>query len=63
MQMEEFTARIRQVVEFNIQKGEQMGKSGVLERVFIALQKEQIIQIKIKHVSLDSTSIKVHPVR
>jgi len=36
-------------------------KAGVLERIFIALQKEQIIQIKLKHVSLDSTSIKVHP--
>jgi len=36
-------------------------KNGVLERVFVALQKEQIIQIKIEHVSLDSTSIKVHP--
>jgi transposase len=35
-------------------------KSGVLEEVFIALQKEQIIQIRIEHVSLDSTSIKVH---
>jgi len=42
-------------------KANRWAKSGVLERVFVALQKEQIIQIKIEHVSLDSTSIKVHP--
>jgi transposase len=36
-------------------------KSGVLDRVFAALQKEQIIKLKIEHVSLDSTNIKVHP--
>ena len=42
-------------------KANRWAKNGVLERVFIALQKEQIIQIKIEHVSLDSTSIKVHP--
>ena len=36
-------------------------KSGVLERVFIALQKDQTIRIKIEHVSLDSTGIKTHP--
>ena len=42
-------------------KANRWAKNGVLERVFVALQKEQIIQIKIEHVSLDSTSIKVHP--
>lgn len=42
-------------------KANRWAKQGVLERVFIALQKEQIIQIKIEHVSLDSTSVKVHP--
>jgi transposase len=36
-------------------------KSGVLQRVFTALQTQQIIQIKIEAVSLDSTIIKVHP--
>ena len=36
-------------------------KSGVLARVFRALQQEQIIRIKIEAASLDSTSIKVHP--
>jgi transposase len=36
-------------------------KSGVLARVFAALQQEQIIRIKVESASLDSTSIKVHP--
>jgi transposase len=36
-------------------------KQGILDRVFIALQKEQIIQIKVEHASLDSTMVKVHP--
>jgi transposase len=35
-------------------------KSGVLDRVFEALQ-QQIVRIKIEAVSLDSTIIKVHP--
>ena len=36
-------------------------KAGVLDRVFAALQKEQIVRIKIEAMSLDSTIIKVHP--
>jgi transposase len=36
-------------------------KSGVLARVFEALQQEQIIHLKIEAASLDSTSVKVHP--
>ena len=36
-------------------------KSGVLARVFEALQQEQIIRVKVEAASLDSTSIKVHP--
>lgn len=36
-------------------------KKGVLDRIFERLQKEQLIRIKIEAVSLDSTSIKVHP--
>src|SRR6267143_1310266 len=36
-------------------------KSGVLDRVFEKLQVEQIVRIKLEAVSLDSTSIKVHP--
>jgi transposase len=36
-------------------------KAGVLDRVFVALQKERIIGIRVEHLSLDSTSIKLHP--
>lgn len=36
-------------------------KSGVLNRAFEQLQQQQIIRIRIEAVSLDSTSIKVHP--
>lgn len=36
-------------------------KSGVLDRAFAQLQLAQVVQIKIEAVSLDSTSIKVHP--
>jgi transposase len=36
-------------------------KAGVLDRVFTALQAEQIIRIKVEAVSLDSTIVKVHP--
>ena len=36
-------------------------RSGVLDRMFEELQKAQVVRIKIEAVSLDSTSIKVHP--
>ena len=36
-------------------------KAGVMDRVFEALQQSQVLRIKIEAVSLDSTSIKVHP--
>lgn len=36
-------------------------KAGVLDKVFEALQREQAVRIRIEAVSLDSTSIKVHP--
>jgi lactam utilization protein B len=36
-------------------------KNGVLDRVFEQLQNEQIVRIKIEALSLDSTSVKVHP--
>jgi hypothetical protein len=36
-------------------------ESGVLERLFLALQKEKLIQISITCLRLDSISIKVHP--
>lgn len=34
---------------------------GVLERLFLALQKEKLIQISVTCLGLDSTSVKVHP--
>ena len=36
-------------------------KAGVMDRVFEELQQSQVVRIKIEAVSLDSTSIKVHP--
>ena len=36
-------------------------KSGVLEKLFEALQKEGIIKLNMESVCLDSTSVKVHP--
>lgn len=36
-------------------------KSGVLEKAFLSLQQKGIIRINVNIVSLDSTSIKVHP--
>ena len=36
-------------------------KNGVLDRVFAALQNEQLLKVKIKVTSMDSTIVKVHP--
>ncbi|AVO42371.1 IS5 family transposase [Simplicispira suum] len=36
-------------------------KAGVLDKMFQELQREQVVRIRIEAVSLDSTSIKVHP--
>ena len=36
-------------------------KNGVLDRVFSALQEQQVITVDVEHVSLDSTAVKVHP--
>lgn len=36
-------------------------KRGVLDRVFVALQERQIIQVRVGAVSLDSTTVNVHP--
>ncbi len=35
--------------------------SGVIQRIFTALQQEKIISIKVEVLALDSTSCKVHP--
>lgn len=36
-------------------------KAGVLDRIFDRLQQEQILRIRFEVVSLDSTTVKVHP--
>ena len=36
-------------------------KSGVLDRVFEQLQRQQIVRLKLEAVSMDSTIVKVHP--
>jgi transposase len=36
-------------------------KSGVLDRIFEALQRENVIKVRVEGVSLDSTIVKVHP--
>ena len=36
-------------------------KNGVLDRVFEHLQREQIVRVKLEAVSMDRTSVKVHP--
>jgi len=36
-------------------------KNGVLEVVFEQLQRQQLVRIRIEAVSLDSTTVKVHP--
>jgi transposase len=36
-------------------------KAGIVDKMFEALQRQQLVRIKIEAVSLDSTSIKVHP--
>jgi transposase len=36
-------------------------KAGVLDRVFAALQEEEIIRIRLEALSLDSTIVQVHP--
>ena len=42
-------------------KANRWAKSGVLDKVFMTMQKEQIIRVKIERVSIDSTNVKVHP--
>jgi len=36
-------------------------KAGVLDRVFTALQEEEIIHIRVEALAIDSTIVKVHP--
>jgi transposase len=43
------------------QRSKRWAQNGTLIRVFAALQREQIIKIRIERISIDSTNIKVHP--
>jgi transposase len=43
------------------QKFSRWAKNGVMQRVFAALQAEEIISIHVEVLALDSTSCKVHP--
>jgi len=43
------------------QRCRRWAKSGVLQRLFLGLQQEQIISVDIEILAIDSTSIKVHP--
>ena len=36
-------------------------KNGTLDKFFVALQEENIIDIRTEYVCIDSTSVKVHP--
>lgn len=36
-------------------------KKGIMDQVFAELQRQDIIRIKVEAVSLDSTTVKVHP--
>jgi transposase len=36
-------------------------KAGVLDRVFLALQKERIVEVRVERLSPDGTSVKLHP--
>jgi len=55
------TAQAFRKLAHHLHADESWSKSGILDRVFAQLQKEQIVRIKIEAVSLDSTIVKVHP--
>ena len=58
--MERITEAIRQMAH-DLYSYEPRAENGVLNRIFEALQRENIIQIRVEAVSLDSTMVKVHP--
>ena len=61
VQVEGAARRVRQLEQRIYIKANRWAKASVLERVFAALQKEQIIAVTVEVLALDSTSIKVHP--
>jgi hypothetical protein len=46
---------------YHLHPYEPLAKAGVLDRVFTALQEDEIIRIKVEALALDSTIVKVHP--
>jgi len=60
LQMARSAQAVRQLAH-HLYANDRWSKSGVMDRVFEELQKSQVVRIKIEAVSLDSTSIKVHP--
>ena len=45
---------------FSLPGDDRWSKSGVLDRVFAALQEEQILRVNVEAVALVSTRVKVH---
>ena len=43
------------------QRARRWSRNGTLARVFMEMQRKQLIKIRIERISLDSTCIKVHP--
>ena len=46
---------------YHLHADESLEQRGVLDRIFARLQQEQILAIRFEVVSLDSTTVKVHP--
>lgn len=46
---------------YHLYASEPMAKQGVLDDVFSQLQANDIINIQVEHVSVDSTAVKLHP--
>ncbi len=55
------TAQTLRQLAHDLRAHEPLAQSGVLDKVFEQLQREQMMRIKIEAISLDSASVKVHP--
>lgn len=60
MQMARITAEIRELA-LGVYASESLGEKWRSGAYFSALQQSDLIDLKIEHVSLDSTIVKVHP--
>jgi transposase len=43
------------------QRAYRWAQSGALEKVFLALQRERILEVEVTLLAVDSTSVKIHP--